>query len=54
MSLLDPFARNLEHFVYARVCALSSLAPRDRSAATDPDTLASPLGDGGWLLPDPR
>ncbi|MBV8296556.1 MAG: hypothetical protein JO085_06955 [Acidimicrobiia bacterium] len=54
MSLLDPFARNLEHFVYARVCALSSLAPRDRSAATDPDTLASPLGGAERLFPDPR
>jgi len=51
MSFLDPLARSIEHFVYDRLCALSALAPSDKSHATGPDALASPL-DGS--KPHPR
>src|SRR5207302_3148461 len=43
MSLIDPLARRLEHFVYDRVCALCELAPPDNGGSTGPDSLASPL-----------
>jgi hypothetical protein len=43
MSLIDPLARTLEHFVYDRLCALCSLAPTDRGHATGRDALATPL-----------
>jgi hypothetical protein len=43
MSFLDPLARSIEHFVYDRLCALSGLAPADKSHATGSDALASPL-----------
>jgi hypothetical protein len=43
MSLIDPLARSFERFVYERVCALSALAPADKSHATGRDGLASRL-----------
>jgi len=42
MSFINPFARQLERFIYERVCALSDYAPTDRGGAGVRDTLASP------------
>jgi hypothetical protein len=42
MSVIDPLARHLEHFVYDRVCALSELLGADRGGSPAPDKLASP------------
>ena len=53
MSLIDPLARRLEHFVYDRVCALCELAPPDNGVSTGPDSLASPL-DGSQERPNRR
>jgi hypothetical protein len=43
MSFISPLARQLERFVYERVCALSELAPRDAGGAGGRDALASPV-----------
>src|SRR3954470_8585346 len=37
MSVIDPLARHLEHFVYGRVCALSDLLHPDRGGSTVPN-----------------
>ena len=43
MALIDPLARQLEHFIYERVCALSELVRPDRGGAGFRDSLASPF-----------
>ena len=43
MTFIDPLARQLERFIYERVCALSEHAPTDRGGSTGRDSLASPL-----------
>jgi hypothetical protein len=53
MSFIDPLAERLERFVYERVCALSTWAPRDRGGSAGPDSLASPL-DGNESNPSRR
>ena len=45
MSVIDPLARHLEHFVYGRVCALSDLLHPDRGGSTVPNELASALAE---------
>jgi hypothetical protein len=50
MTFLNPLARSIERFVYEGICALSGLAPADRTHATGVDSLASPL-DGNELHP---
>lgn len=42
MTFIDPLARQLERFIYERVCALSDYAPADRGGAGGRDPLASP------------
>lgn len=43
MAFIDPLARQLEHFIYERVCALSELVRSDRGGAGFRDSLASPF-----------
>ena len=43
MSFIDPLARQLERFVYERVCALSDFGRRDAGGAGGRDSLASPV-----------
>ena len=51
MSFINPLARQLERFIYERVCALSDYAPADRGGAGVPDSLASPC-DGSKPRPN--
>lgn len=53
MSLIDPLARRLEHFVYERICALSELSKTDRGGSPGLDELATPV-DGPPRAPTRR
>jgi hypothetical protein len=47
MSFIDPLARQLERFIYDRVCALSGLARADHGGSGFRDVLASPFDGSG-------
>lgn len=49
MSLIDPLARHLEHFIYDRLCALSELSRPSRGSATISHDVAMPLDESDLL-----
>jgi hypothetical protein len=42
MTFLNPLARSIERFVYEGICALTALAPADRTHATGVDSPSHP------------